>query len=288
MHNTSEVATNKRFPLDARKLLTGKGVSRIERLVKGIITAIKRSFNKNNGLDSDVLRQDLLNAPYHVFGYHKNCGETFCKKKDDDNVRHIIYKSGLLEEIQKIVDPMARNSNLLAYIQTTNEAQRFMSLVAKCAGGKRINFTKRNSYTTRPYAAALEHTCGPSWHLSVCKRSAHNSATFRIFEKRRLRQLVKGSKSKKSRYSRRKRDAGDFDYGPNCAQPDLKPAELKKCEEFLNRLGNDKQQKAYFSVVYMHSSNPFLGANPDRINNDGKGILEIKCLSPVRESKFKN
>ncbi|KAF2887575.1 hypothetical protein ILUMI_18597 [Ignelater luminosus] len=62
---------------------------------------------------------------------------------------HVIYKSGLLKEIQKIIDPLVRNSNLLAFNQTTNEVERFISLVAQCTAGKRINFTKRNSYTTR-------------------------------------------------------------------------------------------------------------------------------------------
>ncbi|KAF2902519.1 hypothetical protein ILUMI_03669 [Ignelater luminosus] len=118
-----KLATNKSFPLNARKLLTSGGVSRIGRLAKRTRTAIKRSSNKDNSLDSDVLHQDLLNAPYHVFGDRKNCNETFCKRKDDDNVIDIIYKSFLLEEIQKNIYPMVRN--LLAYNQTNNGAERY-------------------------------------------------------------------------------------------------------------------------------------------------------------------
>ncbi|KAF2887214.1 hypothetical protein ILUMI_18960 [Ignelater luminosus] len=39
---------------------------------------------------------------------------------------------------------------------------------------------------------------------------------------------------------------------------------------------------------FIHPSHPFLGTSPDRLINDGKGILEIKCLPSVRENKFKN
>ncbi|CAH1973389.1 unnamed protein product [Acanthoscelides obtectus] len=46
-------------------------------------------------------------------------------------------------------------------------ADKYMSLVAKCTGAKRVNFTKRNSYTARAYAAAISHSRGPGWHVEA-------------------------------------------------------------------------------------------------------------------------
>ncbi|KAF2886844.1 hypothetical protein ILUMI_19329, partial [Ignelater luminosus] len=40
--------------------------------------------------------------------------------------------------------------------------------------------------------------------------------------------------------------------------------------------------------LFIHPSHPFLGASPDRLINDGRGILEIKCLPSVGENKLKN
>lgn len=65
-----KLAHNTSYPLAARKLLLEKknGISRLERLIKGVRTAIKN--NKNN---VDSLRAELRNAPFHIFGNHENC-----------------------------------------------------------------------------------------------------------------------------------------------------------------------------------------------------------------------
>ncbi|KAK4876549.1 hypothetical protein RN001_009055 [Aquatica leii] len=91
---------------------------------------------------------------------------TFCTRKDaiEDNHVSIMEKSGILLEIKKIIDPVMVKSDLLAFNQTTNQAERFMSLVSKFVGGKKINFSKNISYTTRANGAALSHLLGPSWH----------------------------------------------------------------------------------------------------------------------------
>ncbi|KAK4881651.1 hypothetical protein RN001_004970, partial [Aquatica leii] len=93
---------------------------------------------------------------------------TFCKRKElkEKNFVQDISKSGFFYEIQKIIDPMIQKADRLVYNQTTNNAGRLYALAAKCTGGKKVDFTKRLSYTTRMYAAALSHTSGPSWHLS--------------------------------------------------------------------------------------------------------------------------
>ncbi|CAH1957158.1 unnamed protein product [Acanthoscelides obtectus] len=72
-----KLVANTSFPLEMRKKLTDKqnGVSRIERIVKGVRTAIIRNVKNAN-----ALRLEISNIPNHVFGRHTNCG-TFCDKK---------------------------------------------------------------------------------------------------------------------------------------------------------------------------------------------------------------
>nr|CAI5852470.1 unnamed protein product [Callosobruchus analis] len=64
-----KLGSNTSIPLEKRKLLTDKtnGISRIERLVKGVRTAIKRNVGNPNSL-----RCEVSNIPNHVFGRHAN------------------------------------------------------------------------------------------------------------------------------------------------------------------------------------------------------------------------
>lgn len=68
-----KLASNTSYPIQLRKLLlsTHEGPSRIERLVRGIRTAIKNAAQNNSSVSE--LRHDLSNAPNHVFGCHTEC-----------------------------------------------------------------------------------------------------------------------------------------------------------------------------------------------------------------------
>lgn len=65
-----KLAKSTSYLLQMRKLLSDKasGISRIERLVKGVRTAIKR-----NALNPEKIREEVKNAPMHVFGRHTKC-----------------------------------------------------------------------------------------------------------------------------------------------------------------------------------------------------------------------
>nr|CAI5836029.1 unnamed protein product [Callosobruchus analis] len=64
-----KLSANTSIPLSIRKLLTERisGVSRIERMVKGVRTAIRRNIG-----DPTALRGEVSNIPNHVFGRHDN------------------------------------------------------------------------------------------------------------------------------------------------------------------------------------------------------------------------
>ncbi|KAE8745944.1 hypothetical protein FOCC_FOCC007305 [Frankliniella occidentalis] len=78
----------KEYPVQARNLLKAESVSasakgpvmqtRIDRLVKGVRTAIRNCGDQKGDVDS--LQRELENAPFHVFGHHTNCG-TWRKRK---------------------------------------------------------------------------------------------------------------------------------------------------------------------------------------------------------------
>lgn len=65
-----KLAKNTAFEIFNRKMLTKKikNITNVERLVKSV-----RIIVKNNKNDVVMLRSDLGNAPYHIFGNHENC-----------------------------------------------------------------------------------------------------------------------------------------------------------------------------------------------------------------------
>ncbi|KAF2887831.1 hypothetical protein ILUMI_18342 [Ignelater luminosus] len=115
---------NKSFFIQARKLLSTscKGISPLERLVKGVRMAIKKAGNEVGQKYSLVrLQPDLLNAPYNVFGVSSNRKD----ENEDDNIKIIEQGGGLLTEIKEVIDPLVRKSDLLAYNETTNQAEQY-------------------------------------------------------------------------------------------------------------------------------------------------------------------
>lgn len=148
--NLHKVAENTQFPLLSRQLLSkpapGESVSRLERIVKGVRTAIKEAGVTKNAQDISNLRATLKNAPDHVFGNHQKCG-TFCKRKElkEENVLPKI-DGAVLNKIRTIIGNVEWKADSLVFNETTNIAEKFMGCVAKFTGGKRINFSTGTSY----------------------------------------------------------------------------------------------------------------------------------------------
>lgn len=101
-----------------------------------------------------------------------------------------------------------------------------MALVAKCTGGKRVNFGRSISYTCRAYSAALSHADGPSWHLNAWKgNSSNHMIQFCLKRKRhneQRRERIIPSKSRKLCVG------PDSNYGPNASQPDMAEIEIEE------------------------------------------------------------
>jgi hypothetical protein len=81
------VVSDRIFNLKDRKLLEG----RILRLRVGITKTVQHhKNNEHKNAAIKLLRRDILNGIYHVFGEHKNCAKYFCKGENENNEQNLI------------------------------------------------------------------------------------------------------------------------------------------------------------------------------------------------------
>lgn len=114
----------------------------IERITRGIRSAIKHCADETNGMEVEELRNDIRNAPFHVFGLHDDCRSYFCSHKknpsetpealdeenpcenlkpsDEINVIHDLKKHGIWNKILIAVESVAAKSEFLSENRTSN------------------------------------------------------------------------------------------------------------------------------------------------------------------------
>ncbi|KAK4885822.1 hypothetical protein RN001_002093 [Aquatica leii] len=61
------------------------------------------------------------------------CSNSFCTKKKSAETNHVpeLNNTKLFDEIKKIVDVIIRKADRIAFNETTNQAERYMGLLAK-------------------------------------------------------------------------------------------------------------------------------------------------------------
>lgn len=106
-----------------------------------------------------LLKADISNCPRHVFGDHTKCSAYFCKgpKEGEHNLIPEMEKCGLLDDILVCGNRLQQHVHSLLLNMNNNAAESYNSIIAKFVGGKRINFSVKNSYDTRCRAAALQY-----------------------------------------------------------------------------------------------------------------------------------
>ncbi|KAJ6643034.1 hypothetical protein Bhyg_07990 [Pseudolycoriella hygida] len=106
------------------------------------------------------LEKDVLNAPAHYFGDHRNCATYYCDKTtalENIEMLNLLKSDGLFYEIQSLCQTyFGNNAKSLIANYTNNPAEQFNGYVAKYLGGKRINYSLAGSYTAR-VAMAVVH-----------------------------------------------------------------------------------------------------------------------------------
>nr|CAD7257524.1 unnamed protein product [Timema shepardi] len=286
-----KLAANTSYALEGRKILTEhvNGVNRIERLVKGVRTAIAEASKLDDHLEScKVLRQDLFNALDHVCGKHDYCRGTFCRRKDseEENVLSRLVSSNLICPIKKLMDRLIRNSDRLVFNKTTNQAERLMSLVSKATGGKRVDYAKRGSYKRRAIGAAISHSAGPVWHLSPWKKMSGKSPGKSFKKLCTRREKIRSDLNKRytlsNKGSKRKGKSScsfDSDYGPEAIEPDMPSDEVtNQIEKLLKKMAEEvdsieKRDALERSTVGQHDNAKWRGARLDRLTASSFGAV---------------
>lgn len=245
------LASDKNFPLEARKLLK----SVIPRLTSAARGAIRHCGEV--GESAEDLCKDLRNGPRHVFGDHSECREYFCNQRDSSDIPPVLHTSGIFEQVESIVQRLVVKAPRLKENCTSNAAENYMSLVAKYNGGKRLNYSQRGSFQRRCDIAALRFQKGLAWEHSPFKRMAGKSPGS-------IHKTLTGRKLKRQSFARRKlcyqrrtkqkpdcsTNDGDVEYGPSADQVtnipdcDITADELEeKCELYISSLQVSVQER---------------------------------------------
>lgn len=132
-----------------------------------------------------LLKIDILNGPFHVFGFHDKCDRYkkiylknkyyyllqyffiylkinivlsihdtyssfsyFCSKNKENEVNLVpeLQKYGVWNDLISAVNLVAYHSNSLIYHVNNNSVETYNSVVAKYVGGKRMNFSLRGNF----------------------------------------------------------------------------------------------------------------------------------------------
>lgn len=84
------------------------------------------------------LEKDIMNAPLHYFGIHKDCADYFCEKETDPEaygVVAILKESGVYYQLLDLCQSyLSNNAKSLIAGLCTNKAEGYNSLICKTLG----------------------------------------------------------------------------------------------------------------------------------------------------------
>ena len=238
-------------------------------------------MNENSSDSKKLLRKDILNSPFHIFGDHGNCDRYFCKKDQaDKNFIPEFTASGLWGKIMEIINNLADNCTSLLFDVSNNVVENFNSKITKFTGGKRVNFCMRNSYGTRCSAAALAHnTKTPKRQLYYFLHGSSPSTQIKSFEEKR--KVFRKKVSYRRPRSLFETDSRSLSYGPKSEKPDIsmEDFDLKK-EEFLNdlQLSDAIREQLFNSTIEQHNSIAWIEERRKRLRASTFG--QVCCRKP--------
>lgn len=237
--------TDTSVPLPERKLLTPERITRLRTAVRSAV----RHWKTESLTESEKIlnvQRDVLNSPKHVFGDHTNCSSYYCTDDRKNEANDTLKAKILMLKLQKNASQLANHSRSLLHNFTTNRAEQFNSVVAKTVGGKRINFSLKDSYSVRCYAAVVSFNTGKpqtTMYKSVSSKSPGQ------FLKRLEQKRFSANESRKRKLPRRKivfatNPSTSFDYGKVCQKPDMTPGDYEWAKEvFLTSLKNQASKR---------------------------------------------
>ncbi|KAK3913359.1 hypothetical protein KUF71_022827, partial [Frankliniella fusca] len=252
------LCNNTAMPLDERKVLHGKApgdtIERVDRLVTGARGALEAAGALQRASGDrwrpsagavQQLSEDFRNLPYHVLGCHDKCDTRYCKRKDRGEPVLVGDAGSILTAIVKLVtDKLVAKVSSLVFNENTDDCERYMGMVAKMTGGKRVDYSMSGSYQFRATAAALQTDEGVGWALSPMRKIQNGRTPEMVLKKmvaRRARNQTRRRLSYQekhrrpdapSRYkARRQRGGPDGYYG--ASKEDVDDAELGRRMEAI-------------------------------------------------------
>ncbi|KAK4886106.1 hypothetical protein RN001_002377 [Aquatica leii] len=253
-----------RFPVLLRKQL-GKNILRFRSAVVGAIKY--RKENNNNSNSVTLLKTDIDNSYYHIFGNHRNCLTYYCNRTNEEDWTTKFQECSQFHiRIVSALTALSNHSRSLLQNKNSNIVEQFHSIVAKFIGGKRINFTNRRSYQSRCYASVVSHNTKKTHYF--LHKSMYGSSPGKIIKAMEIRRKLKSEnlkkrrlfQTKKKRFSKREnKSQQDVDYGEFCEKPDMDP-EIYKIKErkFLDSLKLSPEERNKIEKDTIHQADSAL------------------------------
>lgn len=217
------------------------------------------AYRKKNKCSESIvlLKKDIDNSLYHIFGSHTNCDKYFCKKDSEDinYMPEIVANREFFTKLNQVISSISNHARSLIEDVDSNVVEQFNSIIVKFTGGKRINFSRRRSYAERCNAAVVSFNsrrCHYELHKQMYGISP-GKVLKRYEQLRRHRQIIMRkikdiNKNRKiiTQYPDKKAATSqeDKDYGENCSKPDLDQTlfEIEK-EKFLKNLQRSAEER---------------------------------------------
>ncbi|KAL4101104.1 hypothetical protein QTP88_021124 [Uroleucon formosanum] len=184
-----------------------------------------------------LLREDIENGPYHVFGSHDKCAQYFCSepKPKEKNLISEMEKCGLWQEILGVRNLVAHHSDSLINFVNNNCVESYNSVVAKYVGVKRINYSFRARCNTTVNAFNL----GPSYISHFHKKATSHSPglfTKNILKRYKKRKTILNEEIKKNIFPHGPdKDYGAVEHPAEIFDMSIEEYAIKK-SEFLKKL----------------------------------------------------
>lgn len=85
-----------------------------------------------------IIKSDIQNGPYHVFGDHSHCTSYFCKKNITENFVPELTAFGIFQKITDLSSKLSSHAYSFAYNASNNLAESLNARVAKLVGGNQV------------------------------------------------------------------------------------------------------------------------------------------------------
>lgn len=214
---------------------------KIEQIVKDIMCARKHWVGEDTDMERKIenLRNDIYNVPFHVFGHHTYCKDYFCtkKKSKDPDLVQIMKVNNSFNPILDALSRVRLNARSILLNESSNVAEHFNSLIVKYTGGKRVNYSKKQSFTGRTKIAVLQHNTGRAYS-TLCEHmnKTPNSIAAENEFKRAVKNLWRNNRKRK--FKPKANSGVDKNYGGfSCAKPDMTEENFNfEKTKFLERL----------------------------------------------------